>query len=123
MAEGVITKNKNGRYSESAITQYIEFLRKGQREDSDYREMLEREKYREKKRENDIAEGLIAPVELLEDAVGRGVSAMVPILEGLPLIMKRYWPEISGDQTQLVKRAVSECRNTLADVRISFDDD
>ena len=66
---------------------------------------------------------MVAPVELLEDAVGRGVAAMVPVLEGLPLIMKRHWPDISGDQIQLVKRAVAECRNALADVEISFDDD
>ena len=123
VAEGVITKTRKGNYSESAITQYIEFIRKGQQENSSFRDLLEQEKYREKKRENDLAEGLVAPVELLEDAIGRGVSAMVPVLEGLPLIMKRHWPEISGDQIQLVKRAVAECRNALADVELSFDDD
>lgn len=123
VSEGVITKNRKGRYSESAITQYIEFLRKGQQGDSNFRDLLDQEKHREKKRENDLAEGLVAPVELLEDAVGRGVAAMVPVLEGLPLIMKRHWPDISGDQIQLVKRAVAECRNALADVEISFDDD
>ena len=120
--EGVIDRNKNGSYSKSAITQYNQFLRKSQEENSDFRDLLEEEKYREKKRQNDQAEALVAPVDLLEDAVVRGVSAMVPVLEGLPLLMKRHWPEISGDQIQLVKRSVAECRNALADVEITFDD-
>ena len=111
VAEGVIKKNSRGKYSESAVTAYIQFLRKSQGENSDFRELLEQEKYREKKRENDLAESLVAPVALLEDAVGRGVSAMLPILEGLPLLMKRHWPEITGDQIQLVKRAIGECRH------------
>ena len=122
VAEGVLTKNTRGRYDQSAITQYIEFLRKSREEKSKYRDLLEQEKYREKKRQNDQAEALVAPVDLLEDAVVRGVSAMVPVLEGLPLLMKRHWPEISGDQIQLVKRSVAECRNALADVEITFDD-
>jgi phage terminase Nu1 subunit (DNA packaging protein) len=120
--DGVIDRNANGSYSETAITQYIEFLRKSREEKSKYRDLLEQEKYREKKRQNDQAEALVAPVDLLEDAVVRGVSAMVPVLEGLPLLMKRHWPEISGDQIQLVKRSVAECRNALADVEITFDD-
>lgn len=122
VAEGVITKNSRGKYSEEAITQYIRFLRKSQADQSDYSELLEKEKYREKKRENDLAESLVAPVEVLEDVLGRGVAAMIPILESLPLIMKRHWPEITGDQTQLVKQSVAECRNALADVEIKIDD-
>lgn len=118
----MITKNKRGKYSEEAITEYIRFLRKSHGEKSDYSDLLEMEKYREKKRENDLAEALVAPVEVLEDVLGRGVAAMIPILESLPLMMKRHWPEITGDQTQLVKQAIAECRNALADVEIDIDD-
>jgi phage terminase Nu1 subunit (DNA packaging protein) len=45
---------------------------------------------------------------------------MVPILETLPLAMKRAWPEITGDQIQLVKKAVAECRNEMAEAEIKF---
>ena len=120
--EKVITKNSKGKYSDSAITQYIEFLRNGGCESSDYKELLEQEKYREKKRENDEAEGLVAPVELLESALGRVVSEMIPVLESLPLIIKRHFPEVTGDQIQLIKKAIAECRNSLADVEVSLDD-
>jgi phage terminase Nu1 subunit (DNA packaging protein) len=85
--------------------------------------LLEQERYREKKRQNDVEEGLVAPVAVLEDVLGRGVSAMIPILDGLPLVMKRHWPEITGDQIRLVKEAIAECRNALADVEITLDDD
>ena len=121
--EGVITRKPDGKYPEKAITEYIEFIRRENEKDSDFKDLLDQEKYREKKRDNDLAEGLIAPIGLLEDALGKAVSAMIPILEGLPLIMKRHWPEITGDQTQLVKRAVAECRNALADVEIATDDE
>lgn len=89
----------------------------------DFAELLEREKYREKKRENDLAEGLVAPVEVLENVLGKSVAAMIPVLDSLPLMVKRHWPEITGDQTQLVKQAIAECRNTLADLEIKVDDD
>lgn len=89
----------------------------------DFTELLEQEKYREKKRENDLAEGLVAPVDVLENTLARGVAAMIPVLETLPLLVKRHWPEITGDQTQLVKQAVAKCRNALADLRIDVDDD
>lgn len=123
VAEGIISKNSRGKYSDTAITQYIDFLRAQTEESSDYKELLEQERWREKKRENDLAEGLVAPVEVLQSVVSRGVSAMIPILESLPLIVKRHFPEITGDQIQLVKKAVAECRNALADVEVRLDDD
>ena len=128
VAQGAITKTKDGKYPETAVTEYIRFLRRSHDEkstgaSSDYHELLEQEKYREKKRENDAAEMLLAPVELIEHAVERGVAAMIPILETLPLIMKRHWPEITGDQVTMVKTAIAECRNELADVKVVLDDE
>lgn len=123
VAEGVIKKNKRGKYSDDAITAYINFVRKSSEQETDFRDLLDQEKHREKKRENDLAEGLVAPVEILEVAVGRGVAAMIPVLESLPLNMKRKFPEITGDQIQLVKKSVAECRNALADVEVKIDDD
>ena len=120
---GVIDRNVDGSYSRSAITQYIQFIRKDSEQDSKFRELLDKERHREKKRQNDLADSLVAPVELLDDAVERGVSVMVPILKELPLMVKKHWPAISSEQTQLVKRAVAECENALADVAISLDDE
>jgi phage terminase Nu1 subunit (DNA packaging protein) len=45
---------------------------------------------------------------------------VVPILESLPLEMKRNWPEITGNQDQLVKIAIAHCRNAIADIEIDI---
>lgn len=90
--------------------------------DDDYSKLLEREKYREKKRQNDLEEKEVAPVSTIVDVVSKGVNALIPILETIPLAMKRNWPEITGDQITLVKKAIAEGRNALADVKIKFDE-
>ena len=87
----------------------------------DFGALLDAEKYREKKRQNDEADNLLAQVEELERALEVGVTAMLPILDALPLDLKRYWPEITGDQIQHVKKAVAECRNALADLEVDLD--
>jgi len=120
--EGVIKKRRDGKYAAAAITAYIRFIRDQPRGKTQFSELLEKEKYREKKRENDIEEGLVASVDELEAVLDRGVAAMIPILESLPLHLKRSWPEITGDQITLVKEAVAECRNALADLEIDLDE-
>lgn len=119
--EGVLTRNKNRKYDLEQISEYIEFLRKQQDPDSDIRELIDREKYRELKRENDKADNLVAPVEALEHALEKTVGVMIPHLEMLPLNMKRVWPEITGDQVQMVKQVVAECRNAMAEAEIEVD--
>lgn len=120
--EGVITRNRQSRYELSAITQFIRYQRGNLEKPSDYRDLLEQEKYREKKRENDLAEGLLAPVEVIGEVVSRGVAAVIATLESLPLLMKRRFPELTGDQIQQIKAAVAECRNAMADVEVQLDD-
>jgi phage terminase Nu1 subunit (DNA packaging protein) len=125
VAEKAITKNARGKFSESAITEYIRFLRRShsetKKQEKSDRDLLDQEKYRAQKRENDLADGLIAPVEDLGRALEKGVAAMIPVLEALPLNMKRLFPELTGEQVQLVKQAIAECRNSLADLEIDLD--
>ena len=90
-------------------------------DNEDYSKLFEKEKHREKKRQNDIEEKIVAPVSLLTDALLKASNQIVPILESLPLIMKRNWPEITGDQILLVKKAIAECRNAVADMKIDID--
>jgi phage terminase Nu1 subunit (DNA packaging protein) len=115
---GEIKKQRGGKFAPSAITAYIQFLRDRSRKGTDYAELLDAERYRQRKRENDLAEDLVAPVSLLSDALENAASQIVPILESLPLHMKRQFPEITGDQIQLVKTAIAECRNVIADIEI-----
>ncbi len=121
--EGVIEKNRNGKYEHDNVLRYWKWKEAAlESKTNDYSVLLDAEKYREKKRQNDIEEKFVAPIEVLENVLERGVSAMIPILESLPLIMKRHWPEITGDEITLVKRAVAECRNILADLEIKIDE-
>ncbi len=122
--EGVIEKLPSGKYLAAAIPSYIGWLRAAaEKKNNHWSVLLEQEKYRKQKRENDVEERLVAPVQVLEDVLGKGIAAMLPVLEGLPLVMKRHFPELTGDQISLVKQGVAECRNALADVEIVLDDD
>ena len=89
-------------------------------QDPDYRELLEMEKHRELKRENDLAEGIIAPVSLLTDALVEAGSIASVELDALPMELKRAWPEMSGDQVAMVKKTIAKCRNAIADMKIEI---
>lgn len=84
----------------------------------DYAAELEKEKWREKRRENDIAEGLVAPVSVLKDALEKVADQVVPILDAIPLEMKRLNPKLTGHDIQTVKKAIARARNAVADVQI-----
>lgn len=131
--EGVLpsSKGRGGYDVDACRLAYIRYLRgvnTGQVHESgndsdedDYSKLLEREKYREKKRQNDIEEKLVAPVALLTNALHTAANQIIPILESLPLIMKRNWPEITGDQVTLVKKSIAECRNSIAESELKID--
>lgn len=118
--DGVIDKLQSGKYPPEAITQYITFLRGGKRSKNDVTMEIEREKLRKLRRENDVEESQVAPVELLTEALQKAGAIIVANLESLPLLMKRHWPEITGDQVMMVKKAVAECRNAIADMQIDM---
>ena len=120
--EGVIQRRENGKYDLDQVTNYINFLRQEYQQESDYKDLLEAEKYREKKRENDVAEKLYAPVEIIEEVVEKGVAGVIAVAESLPLIVKRHFPELTGDQVTLIKTGVAEMRNAMAAVEVRLDD-
>lgn len=114
------TNKKTGKLPITSIPEYIREIRDNEKESTEIGRRIEEEKLRKLKRENDVEEKKFAPVELFQVAIERVVSVQIPILESLPLIMKRNWPEITGDQITLVKKAIAECRNAIADTRIDF---
>ncbi|MBI9092811.1 MAG: hypothetical protein JEZ12_26645 [Desulfobacterium sp.] len=134
--EGVLpsSKGRGGYELDSCRLAYIRYLRgisngqvidtdpDGEPREDDYSRLLEKEKYREKKRQNDIEEKKVAPVDVLTRALEKAATIVVPILESLPLLMKRHWPEITGDQIQMVKKAIAEGRNAISDMEIDLDD-
>ena len=122
-AEGLIERDKQGRYPPVAITQFIRYVRDVRGKKSDFHDLLQQEKYREKKRENDHADRSLAPVEVIHEVVEKGVKSVIAVLETLPSTVKRHLPEITGEQISLVEAAVVECRDALADVKVVIDDD
>ena len=108
-----------------AYIRYLRGVKRGQVKDSeeptdaeDVEKKIEEEKLRKLKRENDLAEGLVAPVDLLQSAFENVTSQMVPILDSMPLEMKRMNPRLTGHDIQVVKKAVARCRNAMADIRV-----
>lgn len=131
---GVFPPSKAGGYDIDACRlAYIRYLRgvaSGQTKEQkdhededqgggkDYAAELEKEKWREKKRENDLAEGLVAPVSLLSGALEKVASQVVPILESMPLEMKRLNPKLTGHDIQTIQKVIARSRNAIADVSI-----
>jgi phage terminase Nu1 subunit (DNA packaging protein) len=121
--EGVITRLPNGRYPADAIPEYIRFIRDGKaRKHHDVAAQVENEKLRKLRRENDLEEAKVAPISLLTEALQKAGGIIVANLENLPLLIKRHWPEVTGDQITMVKKAVAECRNAIADMRIDLEE-
>lgn len=119
--EGVIAKLSSGRYSLSAVRQYMDTLKTGKAKT--YTEKIDKEKYRQLKRQNDIEEGLHAPVELLVEALEKVSNSIVTNLENLHLLIKRRYPEVTADQMLLVRQAIAECRNTIAETKIDVEEE
>jgi phage terminase Nu1 subunit (DNA packaging protein) len=89
----------------------------------DVTQLLDEEKYRKLKRENDIEENLVAPVSLITDVLAQAATQIIPILDSLPMEMKRDNPNLTGRDIQLVKKSIAKCRNLIADTKIELDDD
>lgn len=76
------------------------------------------EQHREKKRENDIAEGLIAPVSLISDTIIKTGVAIMSQLEALPGMMKRANPELTAGDINTVKKTISQCCQAISEMKL-----
>lgn len=118
----VIERGTRGKPSKYNTVDVFRWLKHGDGSDSidlqKERALLAAEQRRKLKRENDVEEKLLAPVDLLTDALASTGRQIVAILESLPLTMKRYCPEITGDQITLVKKSIAKCRNSIADMKL-----
>jgi len=83
----------------------------------DARKMLTIEMHREKKRENDLAEGLIAPISLITDSISKAGSIIMANLEALPGMMKRSNPELTAHDINAVKKTISKCCQAISEMR------
>ena len=126
--EGLITREEGGRYRISAVTEYIQYLRGGDSgkladgNSKDFTQLLDEERWRKMKRENDLEEKDIARVVVLENALTDAARQILPLLDSIPVEMKRDNPELTGSDIKTAKTTVAKCRNIIADLELSIDD-
>ena len=114
----VFERLPSGGYSPKAAGNYVKWLKTRLRKD-EYATQLEAEKVREKKRQNDLAEERLLPVEMFGSLWECVVEAMVSVIEEFPMKWKRLWPETTGDQMEFIKRMTAELRNAIAKAAIT----
>lgn len=85
------------------------------------RALLAKEQRRKLERENNLAQKEVAPLSVFTDALLRRANKAVPILESLPLEMRRQNPALTGHDISLVKKSIAGMRNYLAEIRIDDD--
>ncbi len=123
------SKGRGGYNLDEVRLAYIKYLRgiaTGQVKDGDgeeaseqdYETLIEQERHRKLKRENDIADGLVAPVDQLTEALTGVLSQQVAILEAIPNNVKRKNPAISARDIEVIKKEIAKARNLAADVTI-----
>lgn len=125
---GIITRDSNGRYRISVVTEYIQFLRedKGVVEGEigvsgkNLTKLIDEERYRKLKRENDMEDDLVAPVEILEMAIKDAGRQIIPLLDTLPVEMKRDNPELTGADIQIAKMSIAKCRNLISNLELNL---
>lgn len=86
--------------------------------DGDFSDLLEQEKYRKLKRENDLADETVAPIEILTHALEKVGLQIVALLEAMPLEMKRANPRLTGHDIMQVKKSVSKCCTAISEIQL-----
>lgn len=113
----VIEANGKGQPSKYDTAQVYKWLL-GRNEIKDYSVLLDQERHRKLQRENDIEDQLVAPVSLLTEAIASVAGQIIPILDALPLEMKRRNPQLTGHDIMLVKKSVAKCRNLISKIKV-----
>jgi len=79
---------------------------------------LTQEQSRKLSRENDIEEGKIAPLSVLEDALTKVGQRIVAIMEALPLEMKRANPRLTGHDITTTRKAIHRVCDAIAEIQL-----
>ncbi len=76
------------------------------------------EQTREKKRNNDIEENLVAPIEILSEVLASVCSQIASTLNSLPLTLKKQCPALTARDIDYIKKEIAKCRNLAASTSI-----
>lgn len=112
-------KGQPSKYDTAAMFKWL----LSRNEIKDYSVLLDQERHRKLQRENDIEDNLVAPVSLLTEALEKAATQIIPIMDALPLEMKRRNPALTGHDIMLVKKSIAKCRNLIAEMKVIDVDD
>ena len=120
---GLKPVNKDGRaiFFESSEALEAVYAPKNQDEKlvlEDERAKLTIEQRRKVKRDNDIADGKVAPVELITVVLSKATGEIVAVLEALSLSLKRKNPNLTARDLEFLKKEIAKCRNTAASAAV-----
>ena len=80
--------------------------------------LVNQERARQLKRENDVEERVLIPIEELTSVLS-GVSAQaVSILDALPLNIKRRVPMLKARDIEYIKKEIAKSRNSIAKIEV-----
>jgi len=80
--------------------------------------MESRERQRKLKRENDIEESLVAPIDDLRATLEKASGQISSILDALPLNIKKRCPQLNSRDVEFIKKEIAKCRNSIAEAKI-----
>lgn len=82
------------------------------------RALLAREQSRKLKRENDVEEGKVIPLETMVDVLQQVSKQAVSILDALPLNIKRRVPQLKAKDITFIRSEIAKSRNAIANIRV-----
>jgi phage terminase Nu1 subunit (DNA packaging protein) len=107
---------------------YITYLRnvnkgivtdaESEKDEKDYDRLLDKERWRKMKRENDVADGVLVEISVAQEKIEEVANAILPILESIVPEVKRSWPDMNGDQAAIIEECVNKCLNSISNLEL-----
>jgi len=76
------------------------------------------EQSRKAKRENDLAEGQVADVEILTDVLVKVSANISSTLDALAIKLKKQNPNLLSNDIELIRKQIARCKNETSDLVI-----
>jgi len=82
------------------------------------RALLTNEQCRKAKRDNDLADSLVFPVEVLVEVLSKATGQISSVLDALPLTLKKRSPNLTARDIEFIRKEIAKCRNAAAQAAI-----
>ncbi len=76
------------------------------------------ESHRKLKRENDLEEGLLAPIDDLRTATAEVAAQIAPILEGILPQLKNRNPVLTARDCEFIEKEIARAKNAIAGIYV-----